>query len=388
MTYPITPVNDSVSLAANRADAVLNDSLFVERTLACAIGDSITAGTSNGNSYFEKLIKRSGGAIKKLGNFGVGGATTSAILEKQVPLAIASGARLCFVQAGTNTVATSQETARQDMINILRTLRSNGVEPVVVSLLPRNDGSAGEHVKFNIWLGLYCRFNNFQFVNVFSKLSTVTGAYTPGYILDTVHPNTVGANIIADAVLSYIRQPFIEPFVALSDTAADNYSAYPSAMSFGGVSAVDVAPTGYSKVGAGGVNSVIAPVGQEIGNYLRTVITAGTDVGIRTTAVTLASLGWENTDRFAWGATVRWTDTSQALGVNAQLTSPTFAAGDVGPLPMSLEKGGATGDVVSFYTEAQAISGTSISGYTGGTGTGTLDINRPILVNLTKLGFA
>lgn len=352
----------------------------------CGIGDSHSAygGSANGNSLYQRTITRSRGQFRSRGNFAVGGKRMDQMLTEQVPQAIASGARYALVQAGTNDIAqgADQATCRTRFIALMAGLIAGGIEPIVVSLFPKNAGTPGDHVKFNIWMQLYCRRENILYVNVFPLLSSVTGAYVAANLADTLHLKTPATDIVADAIIAAIRNPIVPPLLAQSDTATDNYNAFDNAMSFGGVSSA--IGTLWNSYGSGGAYSVVAPGAGEQGNWLRCTISGGTGVGFVATAKTMAAVGWTIGDRIAIAANVRWVDTAQALTLTCNMTAPSF---DNGYLIQS-EKGGDTGESGYWYEERTITSGTLENINFRADGTGYFEINRPIAVSLTALGVA
>lgn len=90
-------------------------------------------------------------------NYGVA-SDTIALASARVPAVIASGAKVCIVEIGSNDVATGRTAAQiqADMTGlILRPLMSAGVFPVVLTILPRSGMTTSQNLvwgKANSWL--------------------------------------------------------------------------------------------------------------------------------------------------------------------------------------------------------------------------------------------
>lgn len=353
----------------------------------CAIGDSITAGSANGNSYYSKLLSRAG-QFQNKGSFAVAGTRSDEILATQVPQAIASGAQFCFTQFGTNDVAQSvaESTLRANAITIWARLRAAGIEPIDVSLLPHNTAAnAVRHAAHNVWRKLYCLKNGITHIDVWPLLATSAGAFASGMNVDATHPSTSAAIAMANKVAARMASPWlVDPLLALTDTGSDTATFINNAVSFTDSNA-DGVPNSWFSSGTGGTYTIQAADSGDFGSWARCAMSAGTNVGMSATAVTLASLGWAIGDTIAVGMRYRWSDSSQALTNNVYYTGATMSGS---AQPLFQEKGGASGDSLYVYVETTIASGTNINLQPFASGTGYFEINRPIVVNLTSLGLA
>ena len=109
-------------------------------------------------------------------------------------------------------------------------------------------------------------------------------------------------------------------------------------------------------------------------------MSGGSAVGFTPTAVTLASLGWTIGDRLAIGFRMRTSDATAALSVSCYVTGITVS----GSQPLFND----SFDELTQYSELVIGGGTVINIQWFATGTGWFEVNRPIVVNLTKLGLA
>lgn len=362
-----------------------------------AIGDSILAGGYDGSSFY-KRTGWLGGDVRLLGNFAVAGKRSDEVLATQVAQAIATGASHCLVQVGTNDISQSiaETTLRTNLIAIWTTLRQAGIEPIDVALLPNsNAGSAAKAAGDNLWRKLYCRANGIRHVDAWPLLanSDGTGAYASGFAFDSIHPNSVAQKVIAGAVKGLF--PFsAPPVLALVDDGTfssmpNTRSAVENAVSFTDTNA-DGVPNNFNAVpgGGGGTWSIQAVDSGGFGKWARCAISAGTAVGTNITAQSLVSLGWSIGDRLAVGFRIRVADVTQALLISANFTGISAAAGSDVSVMFSEQMGTNTGDDLFVYHECVIGGGTVLGFQWVGTGTGYFEINRPILVNLTKLGLA
>jgi lysophospholipase L1-like esterase len=350
--------------------------------LVAGVGDSITAATANGNSHYYKLLFKSGGRFVDCGNFGVAGERSDQIYARLAAV-VASGAKTVITQFGVNDISQSvaEATLRTNAIAIWAYLRGKGVQVIDLSLPPTNTaGNVPRYVQHNIWRKLYCRFNGIVHIDVWPLMAQATGAFATGYFADAVHPNTVAQNAVADAIYAVMNgAEQASPLLAYTDTAADASGFVSNAISFAG----GPPATGWFASGTGGTYTVQPPDANDFGSWQRCAITAGTNVGFTPTAVSLASLGWTAGDRLFVGCKYRWVDASQSMTNNTYFTG----IATVGSLqPMFGEKGGATGDSYTLQQIVTIASGTNVNLNFFASGTGYFEVNRPICVNLTKLG--
>jgi len=348
-------------------------------------GDSIQQGATPGGSMFMQSVKRQTLPYKFAGNFAVASKRTDEIAA-QIPSAAASGAKICVIDGGVNDIlqAVPEATLRANLIANWNACKAAGMEPLDVGLPPTNTGAnVPRYVAHEVWRKLYCYKYNIRHADIWSPLATAAGAYTSGLNLDAVHPNSIGGVAAEPSISNLIAGPTkgSYPLLALTDTKTDAGSAIDNAVSFSGT----LNSNGWFNIGSGATYSVTAPDAGDFGSWYRTTCTAAVNAGLGSTTYTLASLGWAIGDKIAIGFRLRWVDVAGALSITCFAQSVTGLAPSQ---PLFNETGGATGNSIYSYTEFTFTGGTSISLQFFATGTGYFEINRPIMVNLTKLGLA
>lgn len=352
-------------------------------TSIAGLGDSLTGGsTANGNSpYF--IFTRKYPGYYDCGNFGVSGDRSDQILAR-IDAVIASGARTVFTQWGANDIGqgVSETTLRETSIKIWNELRAAGIQIIDLGLPPTNvSENVPRYVQHNIWRTLYCAKNGIRHLEVWDLLATPAGAYASGMNIDNVHWNTVGAEIVADAMKTFVDgNVFTSPLLAYTDTKTDALTYLNNAVSFANTGGT---PTGWFSTGTGGTLSVQSPDPNSFGSWARCTMTGGVNAGLIPTAVTLSSLGWSIGDTLMFGCKFRWVDTAQALMNTVYYSGITPSV-----QPLYQAKGGDTGASFCISSRASITSGTTIGNQFMASGTGYFEINRPICVNLTKLGLA
>lgn len=357
---------------------------FAPITKVAAIGDSITAGTIQGNSYYNVFIAISGGKYYDCGNFGIAGQRSDQILAR-INTVIASGANTVFTQFGTNDIGQSipEATLRANAIAIWTALQSAGIQVIDVSLLPNNTtANVPRFVQHSIWRSLYCRANGIRHLDVYPLLATNNGTFAAGMTVEGKHPTTPAANIMAAALLNFIQtNQYASPVLAYTDTATDNLCHFGNAITFANVSGL---PTGWTLVGSGATNTVNGPDSGGFGSWARTTLTALSNVGLHPNNSTLAAMGWNIGDKIFTGCRLRWVDSNQALQNTIEYISPTLIEGQ----PLYLNTGGATGAdfMIQGIGTIAVGSGANIDIRFIANGTGYFEINRPIVVNITQLG--
>lgn len=350
-----------------------------------AAGDSLIAGAVQGGSPYYQCVWT--GSFANVGNFAVGGTRTDQIAS-QISLAAAAGAGVLVIDGGVNDIAQSisEATLRANVIANIASAQARGMLVIDVGLPPTNtSANVPRYVQHEIWRRLYCYKNDIPHADIWPYLATASGAYTSGLNTDAIHYNSVGAIAAKTPILNLIQDPNVRTpqLLAMTDTASDHSSFVGNWISLTDTNADGVA-NGLFASGTGGTYSITNPTGSEVGKWQKVSMTAGTNVGFTGTAVTLASLGWEVGDRLAFASNIRWSDSSQALAVTANLTGITTS--DTNPIFQLL--GGASGNSIYAYNEVTITGGTTVNYSFTGTGTGNFEVNRVMVVNLTKLGLA
>ena len=359
------------------------------------VGDSIFAGGFDGGGVPVRVCYQ--GGFRMVANLAVAGKTSTQVLSEQIPLAVATtGASHCVIMAGTNDPLNSilSATTCANFVAMFAALRTAGIEPVVCGLLPNDTsvGNAATHAARNEALKRVCTNYRVRFVdNIPSLVSSASGvlAWNATYKYDSVHPNSVGAKVIAGniiAALGATRTPLILAELDDRTFGADALisSATNNAVSFTDTD-VDGVPDEFFSLGSGGTYSVQAPDANGFGKWARCAISGGTTVGFQTTARSLATLGLVAGDRVLAGYRIRIVDVNQALTVTCNFLSVTAASGfDVTTL-FNEQSGGAAGDDIYIQHEMVIGGGTNFAYRWTGTGTGYFEVNRPILTKVTAL---
>lgn len=384
VTSTVNPLTGGVSLIAGGRNA-LADSGIYSRPAVAGCGDSLIVGAVAGASPYYKATTRGGIKFRNTGNFAVSGTRTDQMLT-QVASASAAGARVVVIDGGVNDIVQSvaEATLRTNWLANMTAILAAGMRPIDVGLPPTNTaGNVPRYCQHEIWRKLYCYKYDIQHADIYTPMATAAGAYRPGYSFDAVHYNSVGAFYGEPVITAHITTPITlsAPLLMMTDTAADSSTFLANAVSFAGGGAT---PASWNATGSGGTYSVTTADAGDLGAWLRCTMTAGSAVGFQPNAVTLASLGWSIGDKLAIGFRIRWGDTAGALAVSCYLTG----IGITGNQPMFQDLGGPTGDSMTIYTECVISSGVNIGINWFASGTGWFEVNRPIVVNLTKLGLA
>jgi lysophospholipase L1-like esterase len=352
-------------------------------------GDSIVAGGYAGSSLIYRTAWQSGGEFVLGSNVAVGGKRSDEILAAQFPTLLASSSQLLVVNGGTNDIAqavggsstTGDIAARTNWATMLSQSRAAGKTLVSLGMLPSSNVYVSDMARHELWRMSWARKNGIPHAHVWHKLGQANGSYASGLNLDSLHPNSAGADIAAAEVLAQLRAPGkLAPFGELMDFAAGITVLLPNAVSFGGVAAA--VPTGYSSVGSGGSYAIVAPSDGSLGNWFKTTISgAQTGCGWSGTARTLANLGWSTGDKVAVGFRLKTVATSEGslqLTVSLQ-TSNLVLFNEYCPV---------TGDWW-IYGETTLNSNTplfKVTANTTGAGSQEFWIQRPLIYNLTANG--
>jgi lysophospholipase L1-like esterase len=367
--------------------SAINSTNLTQVTRTAAIGDSITAGTANGNSYYAIFLLSNSGNYFDVGNyfdtglFGVPGERSDQILAR-VNAVIATNPKTVFTQFGINDIVQGipEATLQSNAKAIWAAFTNAGIQVIDIGLPPTNTAAnVPRYVQHNLWRSLYCLYNGIRHLDVWDILATNAGGFSSGKNADAIHPNSYGAYLMANALTSFINSnKYCSPVLAYTDTASDMGSYFGNSVTWANTAGT---PTGWFANGTGGVLSVVAPDTGGFGSWARCTVTAGTDAGLITTAQTLASLGWAINDRIFMGCRIRWVDAAQALTQTITYTSITPSG-----QPLYQVKGGNTGADFFIQADNKINAGTFIGNNFTASGTGYFELNRPIVVNLTKMG--
>jgi lysophospholipase L1-like esterase len=167
-------------------------------------GDSITEGWSLEEHFPGKPYL----------NRGICAQTTPQMLIRFRPDAIALGARVAVILAGTNDIggntgAMSLEDIASNLASMADIARAGGVEAVFSSLLPPAHGETPasrfnllKHpldavLALNAWLNGYCAEHGLEFIDYHSAMSGPDGLVTPELSEDGLHPTALGYRVMA-----------------------------------------------------------------------------------------------------------------------------------------------------------------------------------------------
>lgn len=369
--------------------AAFQASVSVVKNLVAGTGDSLMVGSAGpNNAAYSKAARHASNAWQDAGNFAVGGTRTDQILP-QFALAAAKGARIVVANGGTNDLyqGVAEAALRTNWKANVAEAKTRGFTRYIdIGMPPTNVSAAMKtaHANHEMWRALYCFKNGIQHVDIWSPFATASGGWQSGYNVDNTHWASGIAKIAGDRINTAIKNPVsgYPQLLAMTDTASDVGTYIGNAISFSGQSGTTPA-TGWYHTGTGGTYSITAPDAGDFGSWYRCTMSGGVNAGIQAGAVTLASLGWAIGDRIAIGVRLRWVDVNGAMPLRVQINGVT-----PDHQPLWDEVGGLTGDDIYLYDEMTINSGTVIGLVFTGTGTGYFEINRPIVVNMTKLGFA
>lgn len=184
------------------------------------IGDSIT-------ERFEvyPYFSRYGNVV----NRGIGGETTSSLKARLYYDALLLKPKVCVVAEGVNNTATLWKTEHEgknvtekdvgevlnafksDMTFIVSQLKSNGIIPVVGSVLPIGVKDVRNQVivKENEFLKSLCDKEKVRFVDYYSRFVADDGITMRDFTFgDDLHPHVCGYNIIADLLYPVFDEIF------------------------------------------------------------------------------------------------------------------------------------------------------------------------------------
>lgn len=193
-----------------------------------AIGDSITCGSCTfgpvgyslgSNSHFTWATILSDGKLIPRGLDAVPGSISTTIRESFLPVAIANGAPMCVVMAGTNDVkfsgAIPPSVTKANLEAICSKLETARILPILCTIPPLAN-TGGFHTligRTNEAIERLCSKNGWIMVDMWKLLAdTTTGDYVPAYSADGTHPLAVASKLmgqlIVDAVTPLIPASF------------------------------------------------------------------------------------------------------------------------------------------------------------------------------------
>lgn len=355
-------------------------------------GDSLPNGGYASSSFADRIAYRSGGRYRtniSSDKFSVGGTRTDQVATQLSP-AIATGRATCLYAAGTNDIEQSiaAATIQTNLKAAWAQLRAAGVEPLDVGMFPRNSSAslAAARANHEIWRSYYCGKNGVQHVSPWLVLANADGTYKTGYNYDTIHPNALAADAVADLCIAQMDQPWRQtPVLEFIDRAAASNVILPNAVSFGGVGAA--LPAGYFTSGSSGTPSysVLAADANDFGGWLRTTFAgaAGSDTGWQGTAQTLANLGMSIGDKILFACRLRW---SAGVKPTITLTGATFAGAYNSPVYQEQDGGSGESYYIAFETTISAGTVLGLKVAAQSSGPGYFEVNRPLIYNLTANG--
>jgi len=214
---------------------------FRKRT--CVIfGDSITAqnfavsATYNSyadNGYFNWAQAYLGQPFELVRNAGVGGNGTAAMLARIQVDVLAYSAGWVFVQEVYNDIigGVPWATTVANLQTIYQTLVNAGSNVIALSGIPSANFTTQAHKdaisNINIWMRAYCLRNpGMVFVDVYTPLldpTSAAGAGITAYFVDGIHPSTLGAQIMGQAIYNTVKN--LIPASGMSLSMADRASA-------------------------------------------------------------------------------------------------------------------------------------------------------------------
>jgi lysophospholipase L1-like esterase len=163
-----------------------------------AVGDSVSAGNSPNFdagdpgdlswAYWARSTTR-----HFVGGWALGGATTEAMAANTTPFK----ADVLVILAGTND--SGRVPFEQSAANLQKIVAEAGIKKVVVSSIPPRDANPTWPVDYNQQLQQLAQQQGWTYVDGSAALRN-GGHYTTGYTADGVHPTSVGAKALGEAI--------------------------------------------------------------------------------------------------------------------------------------------------------------------------------------------
>lgn len=385
-----------------------------------AIGDSITKGdrTSDNaggppstNTGYDPLWWAqflSDQAILYFRNAGVGGDTSAGVLARLHPDVIAYSPAVAVVSVGTNDIASSVSLASyaSNISEIVQELRRVGIIPVLGTIPPRNDTTSAEDTlnklteQYNFWLRMFASRAGISLVDYHKVLvNPVTGGFVKDNFADGVHPNSVGAIKMGQALSDVLKPILRAPGYGL---LASNLEASTNNLLLNGLFTDDANADGLADnwtnaLGAGHTPSLVVD-GTILGNWQR--ITAAAVSSGANIFQTIPVGGWSAGEELRISGLLAWDSPVGTSGAHnqgkvslirngAEITvitptvSTTVVAGGAAPASaMSKHE-----FVYEYVVPAGTTSLTLYFGRTSGTAVGGwAQISQLSVINLSRLG--
>jgi len=353
-----------------------------------ALGDSITAGISNGR-YMDMTQLVSMGRMRLVKNAGVGGDTAAMMLARFDADVAPYSPNLITILAGTNdTGVTAALASYQTSIQaIVGKCYAIGATPVIMTIPPNSSGTPANRrqqiVIFNAWLRIYAQARGIALVDLFAALvDPATGNYVAAYNLDGTHPTPAAMTIIGTALNSTLA-PWLPPQGTLvGNDTVDLNQCIKNPLFLGQTANPGVRADSWNTYGAGGTYTTDATDTTIKGVWQNCAITAGTGVGL----ISQAATGFAVTVGHTYALAGLMKSSGAAL-TNVSLNLHNGSAAVAGAV-----LNGAGGCVVAkgaFYVEWLAVGTPSaLSVNVIASGTGSFGVAQLCLYDLTAMGLA
>lgn len=142
------------------------------------------------------------------GGFGIAGAFTNDIFGDQLTRALAMRPTAIAVMAGTNNITVGGyaiDRAKTDYMTGVARIVAAGVQPILTTCLPRNDGRHAETIAFNSWLKAWAASKGYAVADLHKALATTDGLFKPGTNLDALHLDEPGVQLASTALSATLR---------------------------------------------------------------------------------------------------------------------------------------------------------------------------------------
>lgn len=215
-------------LQAASAQQVAVGALRARNRMVVSMGDSI-AGTGiqdygpTSSMWLANACVQLDGKLVWSGVYSEPGYTTAQVRATVLPRVVAADVLpgFCAIMCGAND-AYSMATFRTEYGAILDGLLAANIIPIICALVPNN--TSGNHIKihaYNTWLARECGRRGLVFVNWTGAIvdPTTAGSWNSGNSADGTHPNTTGAQLMADVFADTMESYFaagvtVDPYLA------------------------------------------------------------------------------------------------------------------------------------------------------------------------------
>jgi lysophospholipase L1-like esterase len=338
------------------------------------LGDSNTAGGSGlASSYFNQLTARGRGQFKFIYNAGVAGERSDQFLARVDADVIAKSPKVCVIQGPANDFlqAIDDATIRENYRQINSKLRNAGIAAIFVSAYPL-DSANTRPPAHNAWLSAWCPQVGARYFDAFSLLTDGSNNFNATYGAgDGTHTNAAGGALVADAFNAEFANTWSAWPIASSNTASSlnlisNALALPD-------SNADGFPDGWAGVGSVGATFAASMVDDGTrGRGMKATLTGATACGFEVNLSSGFSVGDQLLSMFdariSSGLSVSMGVRFIGPSTNSLIYSPWAAATDSG---------------IFAGTHTVPATTTAVRYRFFATGTGTLEVFKPTLRNLT-----